>query len=121
MATHRCHKNVHSEIRKKKFESSGFLNTKTINSYYIVIRYQSSPCRSQAELLTILWMRRRFEKNGGAKDFDFRQKNQFEKKGRGSSRVQGSGLQLGMMPYFLALREIPFCVRYLRSMFVSGN
>ena len=45
-------------------------------------------------------MRRRFEKNGGAKDFDFMQKNQFEKKNRGSSRVEGSGLQLGMIPYF---------------------
>ena len=28
-----------------------------------------------------MWMRRCFEKNGGAKDFDFKQKkNQFEKK-----------------------------------------
>ena len=40
-----------------------------------------------------------FEKNGGAKDFDFKQKNQFEKKNRGSSRVEGSGLQLGIIPY----------------------
>ena len=45
-------------------------------------------------------MKRRFEKNGADKDFDFKKKNQFEKKNRGSSRVEGSGLQLGMIPYF---------------------
>ena len=43
-----------------------------------------------------------FEKNGAAKDFDFKQKkNQFKKKNMGSSRVEGSGLQLRMIPFFL--------------------
>ena len=40
------------------------------------------------------------KKNGGAKDFDFKQKNQFEKKNRETSRFEGSGLQLWMIPYF---------------------
>ena len=63
--------------------------------------YQSSPSRSQADLLTIPWMKRCFEKNGAAKDFDFKQKKSiWKKKNRGSSRVEGSGLQLGMIPYF---------------------
>ena len=69
---------VKIESRKKNFESSGFRNSKTLNSYYIVIPIFSS--RSQAELLTIPWMRRCFEKNGGAKDFDFKQKKSIWKK-----------------------------------------
>ena len=52
-----------------------------------------------------------WKKSGGAKDFDFKQKNQFEKKNMGSSRVEDSGLQLGMIPYFFDPREIPFYVR----------
>ena len=41
-----------------------------------------------------------FEKNGAAKDSHFKKKNQFEKKNMGSSRFEGSGHQLGMIPYF---------------------
>ena len=47
-------------------------------------------------------MRRFFEKSREAKDFDIKQKNYFEKKNRELSRVEGSGLQLGMIPYFFA-------------------
>ena len=66
-------------------------------------------------------MRRCFEKNGGAKDFDFKQKKSIWKK-RGSSRVEGSGLQIGVIPtIFFTPLEIPFYVRYFKPMFVSGN
>ena len=50
-------------------------------------------------------MRRCFEKSREAKDFDIKQKNYFEKKNRELSRVEGSGLQLGMIPYFFAPPE----------------
>ena len=108
------------EIRKKYLKAPDFATLK----HLILIRlwYQSSPSRSQAELITILWMRRCFEKNRAPKDFDIKQKNYFEKKNRELSRVEGSGLQLGMIPYFFAPpREIPFYVRYFRLMSVSGN
>ena len=60
--------------------------------------------------------------NFSSVNFDFKQKkNQFEKKNRGSSRVEGSGLHLGIIPYFFDPREITFYVRYFKSMFVSGN
>ena len=85
---------------------------------FIILWYQSSPSRSKAELLT---MKRRFEKNGAAKDFDFKQKKSIWNKNRGSSRVEGSGLQLGMIPYFLTPREVPHYVRYFKPMFVSGK
>ena len=35
------------EIRNKNFESSGFCNSKTINSYYIVIPIFSKPFRDR--------------------------------------------------------------------------
>ena len=41
-----------------------------------------------------------WKKNGGAKEFDFKQKKSNWKKNRGLSRVEGSGIQLGMIPYF---------------------
>ena len=67
------------EIHKKKnFESSGFCNLKHL--ILIIWWYQSFSSRSQTELLTIPWMRRFFEKNRAPKDFDIKQKNQFEKK-----------------------------------------
>ena len=66
------------EIRKKIFKNSGFCNSKTLNFYYIVIPI--FPSRLQAELLIIPWMKRCFEKNGAAKDFDSKQKNQSKKK-----------------------------------------
>ena len=88
------------EIRKIFFKKSGFRSSKTI--IFIILWYQSSPSRSQTELLTIPLMKRCFEKNGAAKDSHFKKKNQFEKKkNMGSSRVQGSGLQFGMIPFFL--------------------
>ena len=65
-------------------------------------------------------MRRCFEKNQAVKDFDIKQKNQF-KKNRGSSRVEGSGLQLVVIPYFFDPPEIPIYVRSFKLMFVSGN
>ena len=85
--------------------------------------YQSSPSRSQTEFSTILWMRRYFEKNmEGPKTLTLSKKNQFEKKkNRGSSRFEGSGLQLGMIPFLFDPQEITFYVRYFRPMFVSGN
>ena len=60
------------EIRKIFFKNSGFCNSKTLNFYYIVIPI--FPSRLQAELLTIPRMKKCFEKNGAAKDFDFKQK-----------------------------------------------
>ena len=86
------------EILKNFLKTPDFATLKHL--IFIILWYQSSPSRSQAELLTIPWMKRCFEKNGAAEDFDFKQNNQFEKKNRGSSRVEGSGLQLGMIPYF---------------------
>ena len=86
------------EIRKKNLKTPDFATLKHL--IFIILWYQSSPSRSKAELLTIPWMKRRFEKNGAAKDFDFKQKKSIWKKNRGSSRVEGSGLQLGMIPYF---------------------
>ena len=94
------------EISKKILKAPDFATLKQLS--LIILRYQSSPSRSQAELLTILWMRSCFEKNRAVKHFDIMQKNQFEKKNRGSSRVEGSGLQLGVIPYFLTPREILF-------------
>ena len=107
------------EIRKKNLKTPDFATLKHL--IFIILWYQSSPSRSQAELLTTPWMKRCFEKNGAAEDFDFKQNNQFEKKNRGPSRVEGSGLQLGMIPYFFDTREIPFYVRFFKPMFVSGN
>ena len=50
-----------------------------------------------------------WKKNGGAKDFDFKQENSIWKK-RGSSRVEGSGLQLGVLAYFFdPLRNSILC------------
>ena len=62
-------------------------------------------------------MRRCFEKSRAPKDFDIKQKKLFwKKKNRGSSRVEGSGLQLGVIPYFFDPWEIPFFVRYFKPM-----
>ena len=47
-----------------------------------------------------LFQRNLFQRNGAAKDFDFKEKKSIWKKNRGSSRVEGSALQLGMIPYF---------------------
>ena len=63
------------EIRKKIFKSSGFCNSKTLNFYKNVIHIFSSLSRLQAELLTIRGWGGVLKKNGGAKDFDFKQKN----------------------------------------------
>ena len=66
-------------------------------------------------------MKRCFEKNGAAKDSHFKKKNLFEKENMGSSRVQGSGLQFGKIPFFLPPQEITVYVRYFKPMFFSGN
>ena len=60
-------------------------------------------------------MKRYFEKMVRPKTFTLEKKNQLEKKNRGSSRVEGSGLQLGMIPYFFNPREIPLYVRFFLS------
>ena len=108
------------EIRKIFLKTPDVATLKHL--IFIILWYQSSPSRSQAELLTIPLMKRCFERNGMAKDFDFKQKKSTWKK-RGSSRVEDSALQLGMIPYFFdpCPRDIFFFVRYFRPMFVSGN
>ena len=107
------------EIRKKFLKTPDFAPLKHL--IFIILWYQSSPSRSQAELLTIPWMKRCFEKNGAAKDFDFKQKNQFEKK-RGIISNWGLGPSTRPDPlFFFTPREIPFYVRYFKPMFVSGN
>ena len=60
------------EICKKNLKAPDFATLKRL--ILIILLYQSSPSRSEADLLTIPWMRRWLEKNGGAKDFDFKQK-----------------------------------------------
>ena len=86
------------EIRKIFFKFPDFVTLKHL--IFIILWYQSSPSRSQAELLTIPWMRMCFEKNGGAKDLTLSKKMNLKKKIGGSSRVEGSGFQLGVIPYF---------------------
>ena len=67
------------EVRKKNFlKAPDFATLKHLSLF--ILWYQSSPSRAQAELLTILSMRSCFEKNRAVKDFDIKQKNQFEKK-----------------------------------------
>ena len=61
-----------TEIRKKNSKTPNFATLKHL--IFIILWYQSSPSRSQAEFLTIPLMKRCFEKNGAAKDFDFKQK-----------------------------------------------
>ena len=60
------------EILKNFFKNSGFRNSKTLNFNYIVIPIFTKPFTGR--ILTIPWMKRCFEKNGAAKDFDFKQK-----------------------------------------------
>ena len=107
------------EIRKKKFESSGFRNSKTFNSYNIVIPILSKPFKGRIVNYpadgVVFW-----KKSSGQRLWPYA-KNQFEKKNRGSSRFEGSCLQLGVIPYFFDPQEIPFYVRYFRPMFVSSN
>ena len=67
------------EIRKKILKAPDFATLKHL--IIIIFWYQSSPRRSQAELLTISWMMRCFGKSGGAKDFDFRQNKSIKKIG----------------------------------------
>ena len=86
------------EIRKNFLKTPDVATLKHL--IFIILWYQSSPSRSQAELLTIPLMKRCFERNGMAKDFDFKQKKSTWKKKRGSSRVEDSAPQLGMIPYF---------------------
>ena len=63
-----------------------------------------------------------FWKKEGPKTLTFSKKNQFKKKNRGSSRVEGSGLQIGTFPnFFLTTLGISFFVRYFKRMFVFGN
>ena len=64
--------------QKKILKAPDFATLKHL--ILIILWYQSSISSSQAELLTILWVRRCFEKNRAVKDFDIKQKNQFEKK-----------------------------------------
>ena len=74
------------EISKKIFKSSGFRNSKTLNFYKNVIHIFSKPFASR--IVNYSWMRRCFEKNGGAKVFDLKQKKSVWKKNRG---FEGSG------------------------------
>ena len=66
------------EIRKNFFKNSGSRNSKSLNFYYIVIPIFSKPFTGRIFNYPVdeevLW------KNGAAKDFDFKKKNQFEKK-----------------------------------------
>ena len=106
------------EILKNFFKFPDFATLKHL--IFILLWYQSSSSRSQAELLTISWMKRCFEKNGAAKDFDFKQKKSIWKK---SDHLELRALALNSRwsPIFLSPREIIFYVRYFKPMFVSGN
>ena len=88
------------ENRKKNFKSSGFRNSKILNFYHIVIPIFSKSFTGRVFNHPV--DEEVFWKNGEAKDFDFRQKKSQTEKKRGSSRVESSGLQLGMIPYFFA-------------------
>ena len=102
------------EISKKILKAPDFATLKQLS--LIIMWNTSSPNRSKAKLLTIPCMRRCFEDNGGAKGFDLKQKkNQFEKKNRGSSRVEGSG---PVEIFFFAPVANKTYVRYSRQLFV---
>ena len=66
------------EARKKFLKAPDFATLKHL--ILIILWYQSCPSRSQAELLTILWMRRCFEKIRAVNDFDIMQKINLKKK-----------------------------------------
>ena len=94
------------EARKKIFKSSGFRNSKTLNSYNIVIPIMSKPFTGRIVNYPVdeevFW-----KKSSGQRLWQYA-KNQFEKKNRGSSRFEGSGLQLGVIPIFLTPEKSHF-------------
>ena len=86
------------EIRKIFLKTPDFATLKHL--IFFILWYQSSPSRSKAEMLTIPWMKRRFEKNGAAKDFDFKQKKSIWKKGD-HLELRAPALNSGWSPIFL--------------------
>ena len=97
------------EIRKIFFKNSGFRNSKTLSFYYIVIPIFSKPFTGRIVNYPVdeqvFW-----KKMERPKTLTLSKKDKFEKKNRGSSRVEGSGLQLGMIPYFFdSPRNLNLC------------
>ena len=87
------------EILKNFFKFPDFATLKHL--IFIILWYQSSSSRSQAELLTISWMKRCFEKNGAAKDFDFKQKKSiWKKKIRDHLELRALAFNSGWSPIF---------------------
>ena len=85
------------KIRKKFFENSGFRNSKTPNFYYIVIPIFSKPFTGR--IPNYLVDEEVFWKKLSGQRLWLKAKKSIWKKNRGPSRVEGSGLQLGMIPY----------------------
>ena len=108
------------EIRKNFLKTPDVATLKHL--IFIILRYQSSPSRSQAELLTIPLMKRCFERNGMAKDFDFKQKKStWKKKGIISSWGFCPSTRNDPLFFWPLPPRYLFFVRYFRPMFVSGN
>ena len=107
------------EIRKIFLKTPDFA---TLNHFiFIILWYQSSPSRSHAELLTIPWMKRCFEKMERPKSLTLSKKINLKKKIGGHLELRALAFNSGWSPIFLTPREIPFCVRYFKPKFVSDK